>query len=181
MLLGIQLGYNKQESVNANFTKKRQRMQIRQNIWSNRDLSLIGKIQIAKSLGLSNMIYSLSMQACPQHIITETQTAIRNFVWSDKPPKVKHVVLRQDPNLGGLRSPDVSLMNKSIKLAWLSRLNTNAKWIRLADYAYFKPYGGIQYLVKCNYNTKYLKDIPNFYIEIFSSLDELTMKTSSQL
>ena len=180
-LLGIQLGYNKQESINANFTEKRQKMQIRQNIWSNRDLSLIGKIQIAKSLGLSNMIYSFSMQACPQHVIIETQTAIRNFVWNDKPPKVKHVVLRQHLDHSGLRSPDVSLMNKAIKLAWLSRLNTNAKWIRLANDAYFKLYGGIQYLITCNYDIRYLKDIPNFYSEILSSLDELTMKTSCQL
>ena len=180
-LLGIQLGYNRQETINVNFTEKRQKMQIRQNMWSGRDLSLIGKIQIAKSLGLSNMIYSLSMQACPQHIITDTQNTIRSFVWNDKPPKVRHVVLRQDIKQCGLRSPDVNLMNKSIKLAWLSRLNTGAKWITLVNDAYFKPYGGIQYLLTCNYNTKYLKDIPDFYKEVVTSLAELTIRTSSQL
>ena len=180
-LLGINLGYLEHAKTTANFEDKLYKLSKRQNMWSGRDLSLIGKILIAKSLGLSNLVYSMSNVTFPSHLIKLTQQKVNNFIWNNKPAKVKHSTLILEYADGGLRAPDVEIMNKSLKLAWLSRMYSNAAWFQLADDAFFGPYGGFKYLSNCNYGTKYLKDLPRFYFEILSYLKEITNKSSSQI
>ena len=43
------------------------------NIWRWRDLTLSGRIMLAKSLGLSQLIYTASMLSVPETIIQQTQ------------------------------------------------------------------------------------------------------------
>ena len=54
------------------------------NLWSRRDLSLYGKITIAKTLGLSKLIFSRACLHTPPYVIG---TEIADFVWNGKKPK----------------------------------------------------------------------------------------------
>ena len=44
---------------------------------------------------------------------------------------------------------DIETMVKALRLAWLLK-TCNLNWKTLPDY-YFKKYGGLKFLLKCNY------------------------------
>ena len=66
--LGIWFSHDIKESVNLNFTKKLETMEILKNIWSTRKLSLKGKVVVLKTLMLPQVTYLLSVCYCPHYI-----------------------------------------------------------------------------------------------------------------
>ena len=66
-------------------------------------------------------------------------------------------------------------MVKSLQLAWISRLLSisNDNWKAIPNF-YFEKYGGLLFLLKCNYNTANLdKNLPLFYGELLDYFQEL--------
>ena len=67
---------------------------------------------------------------------------------------------------------DIELMIKSLRLAWIKRLlfrdNYNLKIV--TDY-FFNKHGGLNFLLLCNYDVKYLRHIPTFYRDILIAFD----------
>jgi len=59
--LGIFISYNEQENDKKNVARKIQTMNIKLDFWRGRKLSLFGKCLIAKTLGISQIVYSASM------------------------------------------------------------------------------------------------------------------------
>ena len=62
---------------------------------------------------------------------------------------------------------DIETMVKALRLAWIPRLLKigSLNWKTVPDY-YFKKYGGLGFLSKCNYRVEDFKDIPRFYRDI---------------
>ena len=65
------------------------------NMWKPRNLSLIGKIVILKSLAISKLIYVVSSSYVPIAYIQNIQQKINQFIWNDGSPKVKNAVLQK--------------------------------------------------------------------------------------
>ena len=53
--------------------------------WKRRNLTLIGKINIVKSLGLSKLIFSASVLTMPRRTVERINRIIFNFIWDGKP------------------------------------------------------------------------------------------------
>ena len=71
-------------------------------------------------------------------------------------------------------------MVKSLRLAWLRRLlgDTDDSWKAIPN-CYLSEYGGLQFLLKCNYNTESLnKRLPNFYRELLQYFQEFKNKAN---
>lgn len=64
----------------------------------------------------------MSCTDCSNNTLKEAQKHINKFIWSNKPPKIKHSVMILNNEKWGLRAPDLILMQKSLRLAWISRL-----------------------------------------------------------
>ena len=66
---------------------------------------------------------------------------------------------------GGLNFPNVLTVVKSLRLSWLGRfLNCSNETWQVIPNSYLNKYGGLSFLLKCNYNSKYFdKKIPLFY------------------
>ena len=70
---------------------------------------------------------------------------------------------------GGLRVPNMEVMAKSLKLAWISRfltvdmLSRKENWKAIQEY-FLRKYGGLNFLLRCNYDKKFINqaDIPVF-------------------
>ena len=45
---------------------------------------------------------------------------------------------------------------------------------------YFDKYGGLNFLLQCNYDTHYLNEIPKFYNEMLEYYNEITLTDGSQ-
>ena len=69
---------------------------------------------------------------------------------------------------------DIELTIKSLGLAWIKRLlfRDNCIWKVVPDY-FFSKHGGLNFLLRCNYDVKYLRHIPAFYRDILIAFDEI--------
>ena len=106
-VLGIEVGYDKVSAHTVNFDNKINRMSRQLNMWTQRNLTILGKILIVKTFGLSNLVYSFSTQTCNQPCINKIQKSVNKFIWQNKPPKVKHTTMIGPYDEGGVKAPDL--------------------------------------------------------------------------
>ena len=59
------------------------------NNWNRRKLTLLGKINIVKSLGLSKLIYNASVLPVPKNYCDQVNKVTFNFIWDNKIAKIK--------------------------------------------------------------------------------------------
>ena len=153
-------------------------METKLNVWLSRDLTLMGRTLLVKALGISKIVYSASMLCVPEEVIKRVQEKLFSFLWQNKKDKIKRTVLYQRPCGGGLNFPNVRTTVKALRLCWIGRLlsESNDAWKAIPN-AYFNRYGGLPFLLKCNYNTK-KKDnnISPFYLELLDYFSELRDK-----
>ena len=87
--LGIHFTKEKRISDALNFEKKLEDLQKILNSWKRRKLTLLGRINIAKSLGLSKLIYNASVLSLPEEFAKKVDKIVFDFVWEGKPHKIK--------------------------------------------------------------------------------------------
>ena len=91
------------------------------NLWTMRGISLIGKILIFKTLGISKFQYIAYMAQVPDKIIHQLKS-IKKILWKSSTPKIKHSTLIRDYKDGGLKNVDIETKLKALKLTWVRRL-----------------------------------------------------------
>jgi len=80
-------------------------METKLNLWQSWDLTLFGRTVVAKSLGLSQLIYTASVLSVPETAIQQTQSKLFAFLWKNKRDKIKLQVLFRPLSKGGLSFP----------------------------------------------------------------------------
>ena len=121
-ILGIHFSYDEKQNNYYNFAIKIQKLQTNLDIWKSRNLILFGKVLIIKSLGLSQLVCSASNLNVPIDLINDTRKKLFSFLWKNKKDKIKRECLYQDYGKGGISMPNLNLMLKALRLAWLPRL-----------------------------------------------------------
>ena len=167
--LGIFFSYDSLAATELNFIEKIRNLEKTLNSWKRRNLTLLGKINIIKTLGLSKLIYNTSVLVIPEQLIKEINSIIFNFIWDGKPPKIKKSTIIGERKRGGLKMTDFNIFNKALKVAWITRIKSEhvASW-KIIPNAALKKYGGLHFLTKCNYdvNTLQVGNLPPFYVEV---------------
>ena len=92
------------------------------NIWSQRGLTLVGKVMISKSIGLSNLVYSMSNTEIKTRDLENCQHILSKFISPGKPCNVKQSIIIQNYNMSRLRGRRMETINMSLRLAWPARL-----------------------------------------------------------
>ena len=98
---------------------KLRKLQTRLDMWRARDLTLFGRVLIIKSLGLSKIIHFISNIEVPDGIAGTASKNLLNFIWKNKKDRIKQTTLYQELEKGGIRTTDVDLMFRSLRLAWI--------------------------------------------------------------
>ena len=70
-------------------------------------MTIIGKILVSKTYGVSNLILSKTMEDVSQDILEGAQREISKFIWGYKPAKIRHSTFIGGEEQGGLRSIDI--------------------------------------------------------------------------
>ena len=91
--LGTCFSYDRIRCEKENFSNKVNQIKKLFNLWSQRDLTLYGKITIARSLVLSKLIFGCAYLPTPAHIIDIVNKMVIELVWSHKRPKIKKETL----------------------------------------------------------------------------------------
>ena len=73
------------------------------NGWKRRKLTLLGRINKVKTVGLSKLIYSASVLSIPKHLVKEINRIAFNFIWDGKPAKAKRSTIVRGKNVVGLK------------------------------------------------------------------------------
>ena len=97
-------------------------------LWSRRNLSIYGKILIAKTFIISQFIYTMQSIGIPEDILTKINRELFAFIWKKKYnnkkafEKVKRKILMQDIDKGGLKMIDMLSLQEALHLTWIPKL-----------------------------------------------------------
>ena len=91
--LGVSFTYDHALLEKENFQDKLAALRSVLNIWKMRDLTIMGRILIVKTLSISKFVYLASLIPFPDHVIQSVEKLIYSFVWKGKRDKVKRKAL----------------------------------------------------------------------------------------
>jgi len=175
LALGTAFSYNFQLCEQETFSYKLIKIKKLFNVWSQRDLSLYGKITIAKTLGLTKLISTSACLHTPSYVVHAVNKLVAEFVWNGKKPKIKRDTLIGPKEKGGLDLPEYEIITKSLLSAWVMRMKdgVNEDWMKI-PFFYLEKAGGVL-IFDCNYELKLLElnNMPVFYIDIFKTWAEI--------
>ena len=178
-VLGIHISYDKAGNERKNVNQKIDNLNAMLGSWRSRQLSIFERCLIVKSLGISQIVHSAAVLDIHKDNIVKVQSLIFKFIWKDKQDKIKREVLYQDYERGGLRVTHVETLCKALRLAWIQRFlkgdsRRTESW-KVIPCSFFKKYGGLYFLLHCNFDENFLKSIemPAFYKQILSFFLEL--------
>ena len=175
--LGIHFSNDANLVHKLNFHGKLEKLEKILNSWRRRKLTLYGKINIIKTLGLSKLIFSASVLPIPENFAQEVNKLTFKFLWDAKPAKIKKSTITGLKEKGGLKMIDFDHMNKALKCAWINRFTNGNKgaWKIIPDNT-TAHLGGFSFLLQCNYKVKDLdvKNVPLFYERVLKYWEEVT-------
>ena len=125
-VLGVVFSTDLQQIGSYNYDGKLDEIRRLLLVWSRRYLTPFGKITILKTLALSKLVYLFSsIPDPPETFITELEKLFYDFLWDKKPSKIKKTIVCAKYEMGGLKMPDVKSFISSMKIKWLSRINSD--------------------------------------------------------
>ena len=92
--------------------------------WGKRNLSILGKNLIIKSLILPLFTFLASVCLVPDIYHKEIEKKCFKFIWNGKPDKVKRNLIINSYERGGLQMMDIKSYFIALKATWVSRLVT---------------------------------------------------------
>ena len=134
--LGTWFSSNPDETARLNTTSKLNHIKAILRSWQSRQLSLKGKIIVIKSLLVPHILQLASVTVLSDKVISNFESLLCNFVWSNRKHLVAKSTLIQLPEAGGLKMPSVKHIVNSVKILWVKRLynNCEAKWKILTEF-----------------------------------------------
>ena len=108
------------------------------NLWQYRGLFLTGKILTFNTLALSKLVYTCTVKIPSKNVADLLNSIHKNFIWSNKKPKIKHSTLIADYKEGGYKDVDMKSKILSLNVSWISELvDTNFCCGKLYQTKYF--------------------------------------------
>ena len=155
-------------SINATYVNRLQMIEDLVKLWSMRNLTWLGKITVIKTMCISKIIYSITSIEPPHWFIQQIKSIFENFLWSNKPPRVKNNIMYNDYELGGLRMPNMKHFIKAQNINWIKRLLENTQSLPYAYVSSFIKMSLDDYL-KSNIGQNGLpSEMPIFYKNILA-------------
>ena len=135
--LGVHFSYDPVLANKLNFEEKVYNLEQTLHSWKRRNLTLIGRINIVKTLGLAKLIYSTSLLTISKPLIDAINKIIFRFIWEDKPPKIKRKTIIAEKKRGGLKMIDFEIMERALKITWIKRIveADDVSWKTVLNYA----------------------------------------------
>ena len=151
-ILGVHFSTNISTSENPlNWEPKIEKIQKLFGLWSKRDLSLIGKILIIKTFGLSQFVYLMQSIGIPTKVLQRINRIFFSFLWKRRFTnrrafeKVKRKTMCSTQEHGGLNMINIELMQTSFMLDWGCKIirEDEGSW-KYAPLQFLKKVGGIK-------------------------------------
>jgi hypothetical protein len=169
--LGIYFGHDIDKCDELNWENKINQMKKLLISWEKRNLTIIGKILIIKSLILPKFTFIATSCTVPGRYTKDIESCCFKFIWKGKSDKIKRSVLINTYEKGGLNMVGIDSYFKSLKTSWVSRLTNNnlANW-KVIPMRYFNKLGKHWLVFNMNIddinNLPKINNLPAFYRDI---------------
>ena len=111
--LGVAFAYDFTTSFKNNFEEKLITLKNILNQWTTRNLTLIGRICIVKTLAISKLVYNASVLKVPPNFAEKVNDVCSKFIWNFKPDQIKRQTIVLPVDKGGLNMVDFTILDKS--------------------------------------------------------------------
>lgn len=179
-VLGITFSVNIDDIFDLNCNDKMLEIEKMITHWSRRNLTVIGRITVVKTLILSKINHLLS--ALPmignEDWISSLQSKLYRFIWKNKPDRVSRTLIVQSYENGGLQMTEINSFIKSLKLIWIRRaMSVESTWVSLL-HSIIPNFSKI-----FNFGASYVRRIAEqcdniFWKEVLYNLESFCMLTS---
>ena len=140
-LLRIFFDLDIKKMIAKTFTKIIIEIKMVLNLYQKFNLSLIGKVNVIKTLALPKLVYLFAVLPIPDNSTwVKTRKIFKDFLWGAGRVKIVNKQLEKTIQKGGLKLIFFYLFNKAFKLSWIRRLITRklAKYFISDIYAHKK-------------------------------------------
>ena len=135
-ILGVWVHYDINKVYELNYKPILDKVRSILNSWSNRGLSLCGKILIVNQLIASLFVYKIMvLPTIPVKVARILETEIGNFLWNGRRAKIPLKTLQLSKKKGGLALVDIRKRDIAIKCSWIKILEDDRKIANLAYYS----------------------------------------------
>ena len=115
--LGVYIHKNLDTIVRENIKAKMEKVINLIKIWGCRQLTLRGKVTIINSLLIPQLLYIASVIYIPDETIREINKMSSDFLWNNKPSKIKYNAIINEIEQGGLKLQDLECKIKAINIS----------------------------------------------------------------
>jgi hypothetical protein len=129
--LGVKISNDINRYTDENFRDRITKIENLAKQWCLRKLTLKGKVLVANTLFLSQLLYLGSCMHTPKWVIHQYRDIVSKFIWNNKPPKVQYTTMINNIDEGALNLQDLECKINAIKLNWIKKLYDNdleASW-----------------------------------------------------
>lgn len=172
-VLGVYIGRDKKANSEKNFKHRIDKIKHLFFRWTQRNLSLTGRILIVKALALSQIIFLANLTPFPDDKISEIESLTYEFIWNGKTDKVKRNVLIQKLEKGGQKMMDIKTMIKCQKMKWVQLYLNNHECLWRSTFEVVSKIKNLNLLLRSNFAFKALPCTTPFYSEVFKILHEI--------
>ena len=144
------------------------------NMWRRRGLTLLGRIQIAKTFAIPKFMYKASLISVSEDLIKDVNKLLYGFIWKKGNDKIKRTAPINDIGSDGLKMLDVQSMILSQRVMALKRFIEDyiSPWKSILE-TFLGDIGG-KFILCCNFDTRklpiYLLD---FYKECLDAWSDI--------
>ena len=134
--MGIYIGHDQGVCNTLNWVNKTHNIDKALISWKKRDITFLGKVNIIKTLAISQMLYSATYLRHNDDHIKLINKAIYNFLWAGQ-DQIKRATIIGDIIDGGINMIDVESMFNGIKASWIARIinsKDGEKWAAIPKY-----------------------------------------------
>ena len=104
--LGIYIGGPPHLNLESNWLSKVKKIQASLEVWKTRNLSLMGKVLLLKTIALFKITYTASVLPCPDYVIKKIEALFYDFVWRGT-DRIRRLTLINRYERGGIKMPDI--------------------------------------------------------------------------
>lgn len=165
-VLGIWICKSFDQMYNTNYEERIDKLKALLNMWSQRQLTIKGKIQLLKAKAVPLITYVCNFLYVSLDTINDIDKILYSFVWKNK-HHVKKTTLIQKTVSGGLNMPDIKCIIKSMKINFIKRIvdidtncnQTAAVILKTCDVEKFLSFKN---------NVRFLHELPAYYTQLLS-------------
>ena len=148
-VLGIEIDHDNNKVLQRNYAPCIVKTRNVLTQWKNRNLSLLGKINIINTLVSSLFIYKMMvLPRIPQKYVDEVEKLCKDFIWPKATPKIKLQILQVNRKHRGLNLTDLTKKDDALKISWLHIARSDLSIQNLMLYALNTPLG--EDIWRCN-------------------------------